>query len=61
MACDDCDRPDRRISPDRLDERLKRLETKTHIGDVLAVLVLTALGVLAFLKLSEKAGISLDG
>lgn len=61
MACEDCEGRDRRTSPERLDERLKRLETKTHIGDVFAVLVLAALGCIVFLKLADKAGVNLDG
>ena len=56
MACDDCARRD--VSPDRLDERVKRLETKTHIGDTFAIFVMVALASWAFLKFT---GTSLDG
>jgi len=58
MSCDDCDKP---ATLDRLDERVKRLETKTHIGDTFAIIVLALLGTFAFLKLAEKTGLSLDG
>lgn len=61
MACDDCERREQRTSPDRLDERLKRLETKTHIGDTFAIAVLVILASWAFLKLADKGVISLDG
>lgn len=61
MACDDCERHERRTSPERLDERVRRLETKTHIGDVVATLVLFVFGMWALLRLTEKAGITLDG
>jgi len=58
MACEDCDKP---ASLDRLEERVKHLETKTHIGDTFAIIVLALLGALAFLKYADKIGISLDG
>lgn len=61
MACEDCEGRERRISPERLDERLKRLETKTHIGDQFAVLAIVILASWALVMLIDKAGIKLDG